>query len=104
MAITSRNIRVLSLAILMVSVVVASSRGYGGGGAFEQDYGGGLGGPMSNIGPLHEALAHCNTDVENQNCCKALNVAVYGERYCWSSLFGQIFVADLFKCGVIPYC
>lgn len=54
---------------------------------------------------LQAALVHCNAGaVEKQNCCKALSAAVHSEKYCWSSLFGQIFVTDLFKCGVIPKC
>ncbi|KAJ8574397.1 hypothetical protein K7X08_026202 [Anisodus acutangulus] len=88
------NIKGLSLVILLVSVVLASSLL---NGAFAQaGYG--------SIDPLQAALIHCNAAVENQNCCKALSAAVHNEKYCWSSLFGQIFVADLFKCGVIPKC
>ncbi|MCE3216124.1 hypothetical protein HAX54_004987 [Datura stramonium] len=89
------NIRGLSLIILLVSVVLASSFLHG---AFAQaGYG--------NIDPFQAALVHCNAGaVENKNCCKALSAAVYREKFCWSSLFGQIFIADLFKCGVIPKC
>ncbi|MCD7471801.1 hypothetical protein HAX54_012470 [Datura stramonium] len=51
-----------------------------------------------NIDPFQAALVHCNAGaVENKNCCKALSAAVYREKFCWSSLFGQIFIADLFQ-------
>ncbi|OIT28343.1 hypothetical protein A4A49_41195 [Nicotiana attenuata] len=78
----------LSLAILLVCVVVASS----------------VNGAIGQAVNFQEALVHCNGGADNQNCCKALNAAVQRERYCWSSLFGQIFIADLFKCGVMPHC
>ncbi|KAM3264857.1 hypothetical protein P3L10_001851 [Capsicum annuum] len=89
------SIRYLSLTILLVSVVFASSHLHG---AFAQaGYG--------NMDLFQAALVHCNAGaVEKQNCCKALSAAVHSEKYCWSSLFGQIFVTDLFKCGVIPKC
>ncbi|CAN4076975.1 unnamed protein product [Withania somnifera] len=89
------DIRGLSLTYFLVSVVLAFSllhepfaqAGYG------------------SLDHFQAALVHCNAGVvEKQNCCKALNAAVESERYCWSSLFGQIFVADLFKCAVIPKC
>ncbi|OIT27862.1 hypothetical protein A4A49_37040 [Nicotiana attenuata] len=97
MAHSSRNIRVLSLAILLViSVVVVFSVQ----GAFAQVGYGSIGtlNAESNIGKFHAALTHCNSaDVENQSCCKALNALDLA----WNSLLGRNFVDDLFKCGVI---
>ncbi|KAG5629304.1 hypothetical protein H5410_001021 [Solanum commersonii] len=58
-----------------------------------------------NIDPFQAALVHCNAGpIEKQNCCKALSAAVHNEKFCWSSLFGQIFVTDLINCPVIPEC
>ncbi|KAK4736820.1 hypothetical protein R3W88_000517 [Solanum pinnatisectum] len=88
------NIKGLSLTILLVSVVLSSSSSLIHE-AFAQ----------AGYNPFQAALVHCNAGpIEKQNCCKALSAAVHNEKFCWSSLFGQIFVTDLINCLIIPEC